>query len=619
MLNVARTVALAALLSATACGSSETASAPKDTTTSARPLPTEGRSSLRRFSSAEALDAYLHGLPEPPAPTAGTTGSRDADEEPDGGESTGSQPYIEPSEVSDLFVDRGGRTQRVGGRVFTLARRTLYSTDASTGAVLDTLSLAQIHRAHFDQLFALGDRVVLIGLSRKHRGQIITSVAVDDEGALQHESSHVVREPYRYEVERTFEGRVGSRVVFAMSQRLDPGWSRLQQPQQRIPSFCTLVEDRCPQWTALVTAEDITAPSERPAISGRKTLVSCDLTTLGRGFSCSARGLVVGGGSHLFLAHDAFYVWEREMDWVATPPWETTPSLPVNATLYRVPLDGREVSGLRVFGYPTGPFAFSRTDSHLDVVVQSGESEYRGFPSRGGPSFDVAMVHIPLSSFRSGVVRSVPQSAYVDLPEPLPVLTHRPRFYGDALLYTIGGFDLAELTAPLVVFRRATGETTRLQLEHTVQRSIEVPGGALLAGERGGSVRISFVRTNPPSVAAVVTLDSVVGNRTRWALEPVASTGEPGLVALHTITEKDGARAKTRVHLFRVGQTTLTVLGDIAIDAPSRCGVRCMRDLFTNPQFVEDDGEVHIRVGDTHVVGTIRGNLLTERSRSQLP
>ena len=103
-------------------------------------------------------------------------------------------------------------------------------------------------------------------------------------------------------------------------------------------------------------------------------------------------------GRVFYVSPDSVYVWVS--DWSSREA-QSRPS----SMLYRMPLDGSGPSALGVSGSPVDQFSFLESeDRHLNVLVRS-DADGDGMWAAEVAAGDVALLRVPLASFRTAATR----------------------------------------------------------------------------------------------------------------------------------------------------------------------------------------------------------------------
>jgi hypothetical protein len=220
----------------------------------------------------------------------------------------------------------------------------------------------------------------------------------------------------------------------------------------------------------------------------------CDLS--GDSFKCEATAVLGAPGRVFYCSPDSVYCWTTEWSRYGEKPRESS-------MLYRMPLDGSSPSAIGVSGSPVDQFSFLESDDgHLNVLVRAG-AVGDGMWGAEIAAGDVALMRIPLASFNDGSVNASSWN-YHGLPKPAGY-TFQNRFVGDYLIYGTGsgwGRPQNRAQSDLYAVRWATGEISKMDVAHGVDRIESLGSDAIVVGTDGSDLHFSAVRLgDSPEIA----------------------------------------------------------------------------------------------------------------------
>ena len=200
-----------------------------------------------------------------------------------------------------------------------------------------------------------------------------------------------------------------------------------------------------------------------------------------------------------YVSPQAVYVWTSQ-----APSWREEYDAPVRSVLYRMPLDGRAPTGLRVSGDPLDQFSFLESgDGHLNVLVSAHGGGGEGMWNAEAEDDDLALLRVPLAGFGDGS-RHAPAERYRRLPAAGPG-TVQNRYVGDWLLYGAGNVWGGSRPAGgrLLGVRWAdTSAVADLPLPHGVDRIEQMGSGAVVVGADGRDLHFTGVRLGASAALA---------------------------------------------------------------------------------------------------------------------
>src|SRR6185436_20811422 len=129
-----------------------------------------------------------------------------------------------------------------------------------------------------------------------------------------------------------------------------------------------------------------------------------------------------------YVSPDAVYIWTASEQ----PGAERAAS----ALVYRLPLDGSPVTGLRARGMPIDQFSFQQAGGKLNVLVQGAGSGDAMWAAEGQSGAPLALMRAPLTAFTKEIGELGPQ-AFQGLPRP-KAWSLQNRFVGEHLLWGAG-------------------------------------------------------------------------------------------------------------------------------------------------------------------------------------
>lgn len=407
--------------------------------------------------------------------------------------------------VQHSGVDEGGIVKLHGDHLVVLRRGRLFTVKIGDGTLRP---ISQVDAfgpdinpgsTWYDEMLVSEDTIAVIGYSYERGGTEVGLFQIDPAGNLSYRSTYHLRSNDYYSSRNYASRLIGSKLIFYTPLYLNPG---AQDPFGSFPAVRKWHKGaKNEEFQRIVSATRVYRPEhELNAGYGLAlhTVTVCDLAH--GGFACNATAVLGPPGRVFYVSPESVYVWVNE--WVNRGPQMRTQSM-----LYRLPLDGSGPSALGVSGSPVDQFSFlESTDNHLNVLVRSDSSGdgMWGAEAAGG---DVALMRVPLSSFSDGS-EVVPSPSYRKLLKP-EGYTFQNRFVGDYLLYGTGsgwGYPQNNNRSSLYAVQWAGTETSRILLNHGVDRIEQMGSDAVVVGTDGKDLHFSSIRLAPfPELASRYT------------------------------------------------------------------------------------------------------------------
>ncbi len=582
---------------------------------------------LEKFESDEAFDRYLEavdalqpggwGWPFGCAASDGATAEANAGQAPD--ESI--------TNNQEQGVDEGGIVKAAGDYFIVLRRGRLFSvrhTDAGK-AVLQAVSHVDAQPPGFtqgtwyDEILVSGDRVVLVGYSYRVHATELGLFRLGADGQLSHEATYFLSSNDYYSSRNYASRLVGNKLVFYMPYHLPVGYARGHEA--KLPSLRQWKQgNELTPWSEMLRKVETYRPVQRALYPTLHTIVTCEL---GESMDCSARGLVGPYGRSFYVAPEAVYLWLGG-EYPRAGTTDERRRAQNQAVLYRLPLDGGDVTATRVRGMPIDQFSFSlAADGTLRVLA----SQKAGGDAMWNPEVAAGeLTLVKIAADELGVEPSeLPAHRYARLPSPMTYGLQN-RFIRDHLVYGTGtGWDRSESPHQLYVTPvDRPDQTTALMLSHDVER-IEVLGdGAAVVGTSGANLVLSAIQLGEaPSVKATLTRPNAAQGETRshgFFFKPDGQGG--GVLGLPIRHDGPSYRhlryGSAEVVFVKVApDLSLSPFGALAASethVDDRCVVSCT-DWYGNARPIFFRGRTYALLGYELVEGVASEEGLRERQR----
>lgn len=410
-------------------------------------------------------------------------------------------------------VDEGGIVKLHGQHLVILRRGRLFTVDVGDKrlapvSAVDAFGPETNGRGWYDEMLVSGDTVAVIGYSHERGGTELVLFRIDGTGKLAYRGTWNLRSQDYYSSRNYASRLVGSKLVLYTPIRIGVDQA---EPLARLPGLRRWKKDQVPAFQPIAPPTRIYRIDDTPdPQAGGVTLhsvVTCDLAQ--PELRCESTGVLGSAGRVFHVSPTAVYVWAMQSEGGI-------------AGLFRLPLDGKAPSALRVTGSPIDQFSFlEQADGHLNVLVRKegqGDGMWRG-EAAGGPLW---LLRTRIRDFGDGS-QPLRTADYQLLPEahggPL-----QSRFIGHQLVYGAGDGS------------RVSPYAMRAQL-HTVD-------------VRNGTVRSMTLKHGIDRIEALGTAAAMVIGADPWALQfsTVRLGSRPAVVGRHA--RRGIAQAETRSHGF---------------------------------------------------------------------
>lgn len=398
-------------------------------------------------------------------------------------------------------VDEGGIVKVHGKHLVVLRRGRLFTVNVDRHDMKPIAALNAYGTdvnpagAWYDEMLIAGNTIVVIGYSYARGGTEVGLFDINDEGQLAYKSTWHLRSNDYYSSRNYASRLIGNQLVFYTPVALYPS----VDPFTRLPAVRNWGPDAANRpFENIADAKRIYhtgSPLEARSSVTLHTVVSCDLAQ--PQLACKSTSLLGPGGRVFYVSARAVYVW------TSAQPLKREQA--VQATVYRMPLDGGPPSALKAAGSPIDQFSFLEgEDGYLNVLLRAqgqGDGMWRGESVQYG---NLALLRVPVREFGDGQATAAPVS-YHALPEAKA--THgcslQNRFIGKHLLYGAGcnwGRSDGENKADLQVLRYAAARFSpkgvkvhAVSLNHGVDRLEAMGSGAVVVGSSGSNLIFSSV------------------------------------------------------------------------------------------------------------------------------
>jgi hypothetical protein len=314
------------------------------------------------------------------------------------------------------------------GRLFTV------NVDRHTLTPVSTIeafgSNVEPSGAWYDEMLVSGNTVAVIGYSYRRGGTEVGLFNIDAQGQLSYRQTYHIKSNDYYSSRNYASRLIGSKLVFYTP--ISIGYFDAN-PLAKLPSLRLWHPSASPtdfktigQPTRIYRTDEPLTLDDGGVVM--HTVISCDLAQ--PELACQSSAALGAYGRVFYVSSQAVYVWTLSYR------RNQSPTMPMSAAVFRLPLDGSAPSAIKTQGSPIDQFSFLEDgDGYLNVLVRAngmGDNMWRS-EQKGG---SLALMRLAISEFGDGQGKA-PDSAYRNLPEP-GFGSLQNRFVGEHLLYGVG-------------------------------------------------------------------------------------------------------------------------------------------------------------------------------------
>jgi hypothetical protein len=535
----------------------------------------------------------------------------------------GAAPSMTNNQVEG--VEEGDIVKAHGDHLVVLRRGRLFSVRTGNDALAATAMVnawgpGRRPGGWYDEMLVEGDTVIVIGYSYAARATEVGLFDIDAEGAIRWRDTLFVRSSDYYSSRNYASRLVGRRLVMYMPVplRVEAGGAPV------LPAVRHGVDAA---WETVVDYARLYRPVQAMGYGAQvHTVMTCDLS--GRGFDCSATGVVGPASRNFYVSESAVYLWVQDGHDPANPTANRDGAVS-RAVLYRLPLNRDEPSAARVRGAPLDQFSFDERDGAMRVLLRAeGHGDAMWGAEHGAG--DVGLLNVPLRSL-TAAVPDIEAAAYKGLGriEGSAHSMHN-RFVGDHVLFGVGESGWrgrTPTTTPQALFVHSISRavTTRLAVTHGIERIEPLGRDALAVGGDGRALTLTSIALDEtPSIAARHVMPGFSQGESRSHGFFFAPSGDRvGVLGLPVTRGNDGGgwmqlrNVSSAVTFLSVDGLRLRALGSLQSRAGGvndRCIASCA-DWYGNARPIFWQGRTFALLGYELVEGATTNGTLRERRR----
>ncbi len=488
-------------------------------TTDAESAP--GAASMPSLDGDAEIDAYFQKLeklaqemipPEPvplvmppmPAPVAMATSDSSPSAEmamaDDGGDSVIVTAAVATEEgitnTQEAGVDEGGIVKRRGDTLVVLRRGRLFSVGIGSDGLtpVDSINAYPPNDDNpsdtwYDEMLVAGDTVIVIGYSYGDDGTEVSRFDLSADGRFTYRDTHYLTSGDYYSSRNYASRLIGDELLFYAPININGVDWRDGLPSVRTRgSNGRLSESKRNEGTSRIFLPKRFLDTPSWGLDTLHTVTSCHLGA--PELPCSSTMVMGGYGRDFYFSPGSAYVWvdssgvqflgDDEDDWDAEEDSETEP---VDAMLYRIPLDGARPTSLGVHGSPVDQFSFrENAGKSIDIMVRAsdyGGGMWGGEVSEGDPM----LLQLPLDALGNGA-KDAGRDRYRTLP-PVEGWRFFNRYVGRHLLYAAGSYGDEEETPQLYIVPLDHDWVVAMPLPHGITRLDAMGSDAVAIGPSG--------------------------------------------------------------------------------------------------------------------------------------
>lgn len=554
----------------------------------------------------------------------------------------------EPSSITNVQtqgVDEGGIVKQIGRYLIVLQDGRLFvvNTRPNDAAGLALVGRTNVYRAAnadtwYDEVLVSGNRVLVTGYSYRERASEVTIFSINDSGELARETTYYITSNDYYDIEnyatRLVNGNLVIYTPLALS-NINPD-TRMVWPVVRRWLRDGARQAVTTQGRPLFDANDIYKPIQRSNSPMVHSVSVCPLGDVSSGdeLDCRTTAFVGQTQREFFVSTTDIFLW-------VTPTWQdgvfaecrAGQDAPLPATIFQVPLDGRQPRALHARGQPITQLALDATPDEFRALVS-----WNTGPCSNGGAAQTRYFSAPLSTFGSAP-RATPATAFTETPSP-GTSQYEVRFTDTHVVY--GGRDgwgsypptdgtVLSAHAVAVPLARPRAATV-IDTPHNVIRVERAGGDIVLTGYRNeAGLSVSLVDlTGRPRITDTRVLENRYESEGRsHAFNALVGPSGDGVMGLPTVTRvKEGGRWWFRSQASDVSFLSVSAAGRLsglgellanpaAQDPSYSCEVSCV-DWYGNTRALYIGNRVFALSGTELVEGAVENGRIVERVRLNL-
>jgi hypothetical protein len=527
-------------------------------------------------------------------------------------------------------VDEGGIVKVHGKHLVMLRRGRLFTVDVDHGQLAPVSMIDAFDPATggagswYDEMLIVDNTIVVIGYSYGRGGTEIGLFDIDNGGQLSYRATYHMRSNDYYSSRNYASRLIGTKLIFYTPMQLNlyggDFYGSFPAVRKWRPGVQASDFKRIAPATRIYRTDEELDPRAGLALH---TVSICDLAK--REMECEATAVLGPVGRVFYVSGESVYVWTAGH--ANRSAFGNTAS---KSAVFRIPLNGKAPSALKVAGAPIDQFSFLESaDNHLNVMVRSeGRGDGMWGAERGAAGSELALLRVPLSMFSDGR-DSVSGDYYKPLPNAAG-FTLQNRYVGSYLLYGTGsGWGHPQQGAPVnnaYTVRWDNGSGAQpLRLQHNVDRIEAMGSNAVVIGSAGRDLHFTSVQLGrEASVAGKYVRENASQGETRshgffYKPEnvdngmiglPIVGDGEPGHRQLY--------RPSASVLFLQNRSMSLSEVGSLSAQSGSNvndgCRASCV-DWYGNsrPLFVKN--RIFALMGYELVEGRLAGSRMVETRR----
>jgi len=491
-----------------------------------------------------------------------------------------------------LIVLRRGRlfTIRVGGdQLMPVSTVNAYAPDADPAGTW------------YDEMLISDGTIVVIGYSYSRGGTEIGVFDLDKQGRIAYRATYQMRSNDYYSSRNYASRLIGHQLIFYSPLYISP---YTNDPFAAFPALRRWHLGATPtDFQRILPANRIYRSATDFEFDGSVALHSVSLCDLDQpAMQCRSTAVLGPAGRVFYVSNDAVYVW--------TTSW--TNKSANSSSVFRIPLDGSEPSGIRASGSPIDQMSFLQRDGYLNVLLGRA-SNGEGMWAATGDAGRLALMRVRLADFGDGNGVVSPQN-YRAMPNAGTwQYGVQNRYIGDWLVYGSG----STTTAHAFQFA-AFASVQDVSLDHPVERIDALGSDAILVGSKGADLHFTSVllKGDAPVVGKYVQANAAQGDQRTHGFFYRPDSDTAGVVGLPI--ERHGGDSAAVLYL-RNRALQLSKLGSLESHAKAgiddACKASCV-DWYGNARPIFIGSRVFALLGYELVEGRVDAEAITERRRA---
>jgi len=558
-------------------------------------------------------------------------------------------------------VEEGDIVKQIDDFLIVLQDGRLFSINTKPGG-FDGLDLTGRHDVYvssevdtwYDEMLVSGRRIVITGYSYDAEASEVTIFSLNPDGSFTHEDTFYISSDDYYDSDNYATRIVGDKFIIHTPIYLsgydasDPlPWPVVRHWQRYIEYGDFNNWDELPS-NPLLKPRDIYRPLQSTISPVVHTITVCDIGAhhSGKMMDCDATAFVAPEGYEFYVSTTDVYLWT----WPDGDDWDQrwdrdiancetrgradrNDALP--ATIYKVPIRGRNPEAMKAFGRPFDQFSMVSQNNEFHALIDWADPWCSDYSENYYP----ALFSASLRAFSASPTRA--RGKFEELPKFSADNSLQNRFIGEMLVYSTSNdwghypprpgeeMEPADIS---VVPVNDPEESVSLTTPHSVIRLESLGLDAVVTGyldDAGLSISAISLGMEPEVASSIVLQNRFESEGRSHAFNAIVYPQGSALMGIPTVMRPEGAgrwwwnsESSDVSFLKTEQQLELSNLGALRASGASEhelyeCDVSCI-DWYGNSRPIFTSGRIFALSGTEIVEGQIKNGAITEKRRVNL-